>query len=130
MEKNTIRLTKNGNMQYCFDNGYILSIGCGPCHYSTNQDEADAFDLSCEEVEVAIINPAGGSVALDMDVAGYVPAGNIPSLMRAVENKDWEHCALLCGQDEYIHSENRRDMDPNSLQSQGGGYLKEQDAYA
>ena len=130
MEKNTIRLTSNGNFQYCFSNGYMLSIGCGPMHYSTNMHEADAFDLSCEVVEVAIMNPVGGFGALDMDVAGYVPAGNIPSLMRAVENKDWEHCALLCGQDEYIHSENRRDMDPNPLQSQGGGYIKEQDAYA
>jgi hypothetical protein len=130
MEPNTIRLTSNGNFQYCFSNGYMLSIGCGPMHYSTNQHEADAFDLSCEEVEVAIMNPAGGSVALDMDVAGYVPAANIPSLMRAVENKDWEHCALLCGQDVYNHSENRRDLDASSTQSQPTGYLAEEDAYA
>ena len=87
MEKNTIRLTSNGNFQYCFSNGYMLSIGCGPMHYSTNMHEADAFDLSCEVVEGAIMTPAGGSVALEMDVAGYVPAANIPSLMRAVENK-------------------------------------------
>ena len=130
MEKNTIRLTSNGNFQYCFSNGYMLSIGCGPMHYSTNMHEADAFDLSCEVVEVAIMNPAGGSVALEMDVAGYVPAANIPSLMRAVENKDWEHCALLCGQDVYNHSENRRDMDPTSTQSQPCGYFAEEDAYA
>ena len=130
MEKNTIRLTSNGNFQYCFSNGYTLSIGCGPAHYSTNMHEADAFDLSCEEVEVAIMNPAGGWVALEMDVAGYVPAANIPSLMRAVENKDWEHCALLCGQDVYNHSENRRDMDPTSTQSQPTGYFAEEDAYA
>jgi hypothetical protein len=130
MEKNTIRLTSNGNMQYCFDNGYTLSIGCGPMHYSTNMHEADAFDLSCEEVEVAVRNPAGGFVALEYDVAGYVPAGNIPSLMRAVENKDWEHVALLCGQDEYNHSENRRDLDASSTQAQGCGYIAEQDAYA
>ena len=130
MEPNTIRLTKQGNMQYCFSNGYILSIGCGPNHYSTNEHEADAFDLSCEEVEVAIINPAGGWVALEMDVAGYVSAANIPSLMRAVENKDWEHCALLCGQDEYVHSENRRDEDPTSTQSQATGYIQEEDSYA
>ena len=91
--------------------------------------EADAFDLSCEEVEVAIMNPAGGWVALESDVAGYVSAANIPSLMRAVENKDWEHCALLCGQDEYIHSENRRDEDPTSDQTQATGYIKELDAY-
>ena len=130
MNPNTIRLTKQGNMQYCFDNGYILSIGCGPAHYSTNEHEDDAFGLSCEEVEVAIMNPAGGWVALEFDVAGYVSAANIPSLMRAVENKDWEHCALLCGQDEYNHTENRRDLDPLSTQSQPTGYIKEQDHYA
>ena len=127
--KNTIRITQQGGVQYTFDNGYTLSIGCGTSHYSSSQDKDDAYG-ECTEVEVAILNPAGGWVALEMDVAGWVSAGNIPSLMRAVENKDWEHCALLCGQDEYIHSENRRDMDPNSLQSQGGGYIKEQDAYA
>ena len=130
MNPNTIRLTKQGNVQYCFDNGYILSIGCGPSHYSTNQDEADAFGLSCEEVEVAIMNPAGGWVALEYDVAGWVPAGNIPSLMRAVENKDWEQCALLCGQEEYDHSKNRRDEDPKSDQSQPTGYYAELDEYA
>ena len=130
MEPHTIRLTKQGNMQYCFSNGYILSIGCGPAHYSTNEHEADAFDLSCEEVEIAIINPAGGWVALESDVAGYVSAANIPSLMRAVENKDWEHCALLCGQDEYDYSKNRRDLDPLSIQSQAAGYFADQDAYA
>ena len=130
MNPNTIRLTKQGNVQYCFANGYILSIGCGPSHYSTNQHEADAFGLSCDEVEVAVRNPAGGFVALEYDVAGYVPAGNIPSLMRAVENKDWEHVALLCGQDEYDHSKNRRDEDPNSIQSQGAGYIESEDAYA
>ena len=130
MNPNTIRLTKQGNFQYCFANGYILSIGCGPCHYSTNQDEADAFDLSCDEVEVAIMNPAGGWVALEYDVAGWVPAGNIPSLMRAVENKDWEQCALLCGQEEYDHSKTRRDEDPKSDQSQPSGYYAELDEYA
>jgi len=117
-------------MQYCFDNGYILSIGCGPCHYSTNEHEDDAFDLSCEEVEVAVMNPAGGFVALEYDVAGYVKASCIPSLFRAVENKDWEHVALLCGQDEYIHSENRRDEDPTSEQSQACGYNAKMDNYA
>jgi len=130
MEKNTIRITSGGNVQYCFANGYTLSIGCGPMHCSSNMHEADAFDLSCEEVEIAVRNPAGGFVALEMDVAGYVPAGNIPSLMRAVENKDWEHVALLCGQDEYDHSKNRRDEDPTSTQSQLTGYFAEEDAYA
>ena len=130
MEKNTIRLTKQGNVQFCFANGYILSIGCGPCHYSTNQHEADAFGLSCEEVEVAVLNPAGGFVALEYDVAEFVPAGNIPSLMRAVENKDWEQVALLCGQDEYDYTKNRRDEDPESTQSQPCGYYEELDEYA
>ena len=130
MNPNTIRLTKQGNMQYCFANGYILSIGCGPAHYSTNEHEEDAFGLSCEEVEVAVMNPAGGFVALEYDVAGWVPAGNIPSLMRAVENKDWEHVALLCGQDEYDHSKNRRDEDPTSTQHQACGYIESEDAYA
>ena len=127
--KNTIRITQQGGVQYTFDNGYTLSIGCGTSHYSSNSNKDDAFG-DCTEVEVAIMNPAGGWVALEMDVAGWVSAGNIPSLMRAVENKDWEHCALLCGQDEYIHSENRRDEDPTSTQSQATGYIKEQDAYA
>ena len=130
MEKNTIRLTKQGNMQYCFDNGYTLSIGCGPSHYSTNEHEDDAFGLSCEEVEIAVLNPAGGWVALEYDVAGYVSAANIPSLMRAVENKDWEHVALLCGQTEYDHSKNRRDLDPTSDQHQAAGYYPEMDQYA
>jgi len=130
MEKNTIRITSGGNVQYCFANGYILSIGCGPAHYSTNEHEDDAFGLSCEEVEVAIMNPVGGWVALEYDVAGYVSAAQIPSLMRAVENKDWEHCALLCGQDEYDHTKNRRDLDPLSIQSQAAGYIEEEDAYA
>jgi len=127
---NTIRITSGGGVQFTFDNGYTLSIGCGPMHYSSNMHEADAFDLSCEEVEIAVRNPAGGFVALEMDVAGYVPAGNIPSLMRAVENKDWEHVALLCGQDVYNQSENRRDLDASSTQSQPSGYFAEEDAYA
>jgi hypothetical protein len=125
---NTIRITQQGGVQYTFENGYTLSIGCGPMHYSSNRDD-DAF-AECTEVEVAIRNPAGGWVALEMDVAGYVPAGNIPSLMRAVEDKDWEHCALLCGQDEYDYTKNRRDEDPTSTQSQPSGYYTEEDAYA
>ena len=76
------------------------------------------------------MNPAGGWVALEYDVAGWVKASCIPSLFRAVENKDWEHIALLCGQEEYIHSENRRDEDPTSTQHQAGGYVAELDQYA
>jgi hypothetical protein len=127
--KNSIRITSQGGVQYTFDNGYTLSIGCGTSHYSSNQDKDDAYG-KCSEVEVAILNPAGGWVALEYDVAGWVSAGNIPSLMRAVENKDWEHCALLCGQEEYDHSKNRRDEDPTSDQSQAGGYYPELDQYA
>jgi len=126
---NTIRITQQGGVQYTFSNGYTLSIGCGPLHYSSNQDKDDAF-AECTQVEVAIRNPAGGFVSLEMDVAGWVPAGNIPSLMRAVESKDWEHCALLCGQDEYDHAKNGRDEDPTSVQSQPSGYYAEEDAYA
>jgi len=127
--KNTIRMTSQGGVQYTFDNGYTLSIGCGTSHYSSNQDKDDHFG-ECTEVEVAIMNPAGGWVALEYDVAGWIPAGNIPSLMRAVENKDWEHCALLCGYEEYDHSKNRRDEDPTSDQSQACGYFADQDKYA
>tara|TARA_Y100001963_G_C6672638_1_gene395848 strand:- start:140 stop:526 length:387 start_codon:yes stop_codon:yes gene_type:complete len=127
--KNSIRMTQQGGVQYTFDNGYTLSIGCGTSHYSSNQDKDDAYGV-CTEVEVAIMNPAGGWVALEYDVAGWVKAGNIPSLMRAVENKDWEQCALLCGQEEYDHSKNRRDEDPTSDQSQAGGYYAELDEYA
>ena len=103
---NTIRITQQGGVQYTFANGYTLSIGCGTAHYSSNQHKEDAFG-ECTEVEVAVRNPAGGFVALVCDVAGWVPAGNIPSLMRAVENKDWEHIALLCGQDEYDYTKER-----------------------
>ena len=126
---NTIRITQQGGVQYTFDNGYTLSIGCGTSHYSSNQDKDDAYG-ECTEVEVAVMNPAGGWVALEYDVAGWVKASCIPSLFRAVENKDWEHVALLCGQDEYNHTENRRDLDPTSTQAQAVGYIKEQDHYA
>jgi len=126
---NTIRITQQGGVQYTFSNGYTLSIGCGPLHYSSNQDTTDAFG-ECTHVEVAVRNPAGGFVALELDVAGWVPAGNIPALMRAVEVKDWEHIALLCGQDEYDHAKNGRDEDPTSLQSQPSGYFAEEDSYA
>ena len=126
---NTIRMTSQGGVQYTFDNGYTLSIGCGTSHYSSNQDNDDHFG-ECTEVEVAVMNPAGGWVALEYDVAGFVKASCIPSLFRAVENKDWEHVALLCGQDEYDHTQNRRDLDPTSKQAQAAGYNKEEDAYA
>jgi hypothetical protein len=126
---NTIRITKQGGVQYTFENGYTLSIGCGVGHYSSNQDKDNSFG-DCTEVEVAVLNPAGGWVALEYDVAGFVKASCIPSLFRAVENKDWEHVALLCGQEEYIHSENRRDEDPTSTQHQAGGYYPELDQYA
>ena len=126
---NTIRMTSQGGVQYTFDNGYTLSIGCGTSHYSSNQDNDDHFG-ECTEVEVAVLNPAGGWVALEYDVAGFVKASCIPSLFRAVENKDWEHVALLCGQDEYDHTQNRRDLDPTSKQAQAAGYNKEEDAYA
>ena len=76
------------------------------------------------------MNPAGGFVALEYDVAGFVKASLIPTLFRAVEDKDWEHIALLCGQEEYIHSENRRDLDPTSTQHQATGYIAEMDSYA
>ena len=127
--KNTIRMTSQGGVQYTFDNGYTLSIGCGTSHYSSNQDNDDHFG-ECTEVEVAIMNPAGGFVALEYDVAGFVKASCIPTLFRAVENKDWEHVALLCGQEEYIHSKNRRDLDPTSTQHQACGYYPDEDAYA
>ena len=126
---NTIRITQQGGVQYTFDNGYTLSIGCGTSHYSSNQDKDDAYG-ECTEVEVAVMNPAGGFVALEYDVAGWVKASCIPSLFRAVENKDWEHVALLCGQEEYDHTENRRDLDPTSEQSQACGYNSEMDNYS
>ena len=127
--KNSIRMTQQGGVQYTFDNGYTLSIGCGTSHYSSNQDKDDAFG-ECTEVEVAVMNPAGGFVALEYDVAGWVKASVIPTLFRAVEAKDWEHVALLCGQDEYDQSKNRRDLDPTSTQHQAAGYYPEMDKYA
>ena len=126
---NTIRITQQGGVQYTFDNGYTLSIGCGVSHYSSNQDKDDAFG-ECTEVEVAVMNPAGGFVAIEYDVAGFVKASLIPTLFRAVEDKDWEHVALLCGNDVYDQTENRRDLDPTSTQSQASGYIAEEDAYA
>ncbi len=126
---NTIRITEQGGVQYTFANGYTLSIGCGVTHYSSNEHGKDAFG-ECTEVEVAVMNPAGGFVALEYDVAGWVKASVIPSLFRAVEDKDWEHVALLCGQDEYDQSKNRRDLDPTSTQHQPGGYYAEMDEYA
>ena len=126
---NSIRITQQGGVQYTFDNGYTLSIGCGVGHYSSNQDKEDSSG-ECTEVEIAVLNPAGGWVALEYDVAGWVKASCIPSLFRAVENKDWEHVALLCGQEEYDHSKNRRDLDPTSNQHQAGGYYPELDQYA
>ena len=126
---NTIRITQQGGVQYTFDNGYTLSIGCGTSHYSSNQDKDDAYG-ECTEVEVAVMNPAGGFVALEYDVAGFVKASLIPTLFRAVEDKDWEHVALLCGNDVYDQTENRRDLDPTSTQSQASGYIAEEDAYA
>jgi hypothetical protein len=125
---NTIRITQQGGVQYTFSNGYTLSIGCGVGHYSSNENKGDSYG-ECTDVEVAIMNPAGGFVALEMDVAS-VSASIIPSLFRAVEAKDWEHIALLCGQDVYDHAENRRDLDPTSDQSQAGGYYAELDQYA
>tara|TARA_R110000751_G_scaffold107349_3_gene203523 strand:- start:26 stop:412 length:387 start_codon:yes stop_codon:yes gene_type:complete len=126
---NTIRITQQGGVQYTFENGYTLSIGCGVTHYSSNENKKDAFG-ECTEVEVAVMNPAGGFVALEYDVAGWVKASVIPTLFRAVEAKDWEHIALLCGQDEYDQSKNRRDLDPTSTLSQAGGYYPELDTYA
>ena len=126
---NTIRITQQGGVQYTFDNGYTLSIGCGVSHYSSNQDKDDAFG-ECTEVEVAVMNPAGGFVAIEYDVAGFVKASLIPTLFRAVEDKDGEHVALLCGNDVYDQTENRRDLDPTSTQSQASGYIAEEDAYA
>ncbi len=126
---NTIRITQQGGVQYTFDNGYTLSIGCGVTHYSSNENKDDAFG-ECTEVEVAVKNPAGGFVALENDVAGWVKASCISTLMRAVEAKDWEHVALLCGQDEYDQSKNRRDLDPTSNQSQACGYYADMDQYA
>ena len=129
---NTIRITQQGGVQYTFDNGYTLSIGCGTGHYSSNYAimGAGLCEEPCTSVEVAVMNPAGGFVALEYDVAGFVKASLIPTLFRAVEAKDWEHIALLCGQDEYDQSKNRRDLDPTSTQHQATGYIAEQDAYA
>ena len=127
--KNTIRITQQGGVQYTFENGYTLSIGCGTAHYSSNSHKDDHYG-DCSEVEVAIMNPRGGFVALEYDVASWVPAGNIPSLFSAVQEKDWERIALLCGQDEYDYEKNRRDEDPSSMQSQPSGYVEEWDAYA
>ena len=126
---NTIRITEAGGVQITFENGYTLSIGCGIGHASSNQHEDDHFG-ECTEVEVAIMNPAGGFVALEYDVAGWVPASNIHSLMRAVMWKAWERAALRCGQVEYDYTKNGRDIDPSSKQSQAAGYDPEQDTYA
>ena len=118
--KATLRLTQQGGVQYTFENGYTLSIGCGTGHYSSNYAHMGAAlsEDPCTEVEVAVRNAAGGFVALPMDVAGYVPVGNLPSLFAAVQDKDWERVCNLCGE---LYGHEFRDLDPMSTVSQPCG---------
>lgn len=101
----TIRITEQGGMQYKFENGYTLSIGCGVGHYSSNNHcmgEGASYE-PCSEVEVAVRNRAGGFVALPMDVSGWVDAKNIPLLFTAVAHKDWAAVAEFCGEEYQPH---------------------------
>ena len=79
--------------------GYTLSIGIGAGHYCENHSlDYDATCGATSTMEVAVMNDLG-FVCLPYDVAGHVPAGNLGSLIEAVESHDWERVCFLCGED-------------------------------
>ena len=102
--KNTINtMSESRGFQIKCENGYTLSIGLGIGHYCENHvanKEGGGIDsayMPTETMEVAIMNSQGSFVVLPYDVEGYVPCGNLGSLIEAVEGKDWERALLLCG---------------------------------
>ena len=89
--ESSLSITMTGGVQYKFANGYTLSMGCGPNHYSSNQHKGDGALIChdrCTKVEVAVMNRAGGFVALPMDVAGWVKAANIPGVNEPNKRKN------------------------------------------
>ena len=111
--KNTIQtMGHSRGFQITTENGYTLSIGLGVGHYSdnyTNNPEEGGIEsayMPTSTMEVAIMNQEGSFVVLPYDVAGYVPVGNLGSLIEAVEGKDWERALLLCGHTEEPNYDN------------------------
>ena len=105
--KNTIQtMSDSRGFQITTENGYTLSIGLGVGHYSDNyvaNKEGGGIEssyLPTSTMEVAIMNQEGSFVVLPQDVAGYVPVGNLGSLIEAVEGTDWERVLILCGHTE------------------------------
>jgi hypothetical protein len=88
-------------------NGYTLSIGVGSGHYCENQGSryGDDSNKPTSTMEVAVMRDGGDCefVCLPMDVAGYVPAGNLGPLIQAVSDHDWYLVCSLCG--EYLPSD-------------------------
>jgi hypothetical protein len=77
--------------------GFTLSIGFGGGHYSDNYSlRHDANPAPTETMEVAIMDADSNFVVLPDDVAGYVPVGNLGSLIEAVQSHDWERVCILC----------------------------------
>ena len=102
--KNTIQtMSDSRGVQITTENGYTLSIGLGVGHYSDNyvaNKEGGGIEssyLPTSTMEVAIMDESG-FIVLPHDVAGYVPCGNLGSLIEAVESTDWERCLILCGE--------------------------------
>lgn len=86
-----------------FLNGFVLSVQYGVGNYCDNRDYSSRNydnhgDLgTTKNFEAAIMDKNGEFCVLPMDVAGWVPIGNLASLIEAVESHDWERCCTLCG---------------------------------
>ncbi len=103
--KNEIKTTlscmdRSRGFQIAGLNGYTLSIGIGAGHYCENQNKGfDDAPAETSTMEVAILcDKTHEFVCLPQDVAGWVPVGNLGSLIASVEAHDWEHVCLLCGE--------------------------------
>ena len=103
--KNTIQtMSESRGFQITTENGYTLSIGLGHGHYSDNYAQTSGGLESSYKptatMEVAVMSEQGDFVVLPYDVAGYVPCGNLGSLIEAIEGTDWERVLILCGHTE------------------------------
>lgn len=103
--KNTIQtMSDSRGFQITTENGYTLSIGLGTGHYCENhmlmpESGMDSSYKPTATMEVAIMDESG-FIVLPYDVAGYVPCGNLGSLIEAIEGTDWERVLILCGHTE------------------------------
>ena len=79
---------RDGLVQLTTSNGMTVSIGFGPYHHC---------DAGSETVEVAILCN-GEFIYLPHDVAGGVPAENIPHIISAVLDEDGIEVCRLCKQ--------------------------------